>query len=219
MPEQLVDLLYGELNAEAANAVEAHLKDCPACTEAWAELQSTTKIMAQWEDIAPERRHHFVEQRLSPIDAVRDFLRRHMRLRQMAWGIPAAAAALLILLSLTNFEAEYKNGEWRVAFGTASGRTETQTPEAVTTAMKQMQQETLLLVSQILDESETRQKSEVNRVLAHYATESENRRQNDLKLMGQGLEGLQLTTQNRLNQNRKAISDLLELASYSLDRK
>lgn len=216
---QLMGLLYDELDAEQAAAVKTHLRQCAHCHAEWEQLKATMKIMARWEDISPDRSHLFVEQRISPLEGLKTFFRRHRHIKQMTWSLPAVAAALLILLSLTHFQAEYNNGHWRVAFGADKAQVESQTPEAVATAMKQMQQETLMLVSQILDESETRQKNEISRILAHYATQVEGQRQTDLKLMSQGLEGLHLFTQNRMNQNSKAITDLLELTSYTLERK
>jgi hypothetical protein len=55
MPERMVSLLYGEVEAKEEKAIRAHLKECAACRQAFDELKSTSTILGQWEDVTPKR--------------------------------------------------------------------------------------------------------------------------------------------------------------------
>ena len=218
IPELLAGLLYGELDDQTARAVEDHLAHCAACRAEWEALKATTQVLDQWEDLAPDRKHLFIEENISWTEGIKAFFTAHAWPRKLALGIPLAGVALLLLLSIVNFEAEYKQGQWRIAFGLRA-KTGATSEVAVTAAIAQARQETLLLVADMLQQSETEQRREFGTLLTRFAQDVEQTRKRDLLVMGQGLEGLHLATQNRLDQTSRVIDDLVELAGYSLDKK
>ena len=46
--DRLTAYLHGEVPAEEAAAIEAHLAECPACSESLSELKSTADALAAW---------------------------------------------------------------------------------------------------------------------------------------------------------------------------
>lgn len=219
MPEQMVSLLYGELDEATAREVESHLNHCAACRAEWESLKATTQVLDQWEDLSPDRQHLFIEEKVSWTDGIKAFFSSHAWPKRLALGLPLAGLALLLFLSLLNFEAEYQNGQWRVAFGLKARTADVPSNTALAAAVQQARQETLLLVADMLEQSETAQRREFNTLLTRYAQGVEQIRQRDLMVMGQGLEGLHLATQNRLDQTSRVIDDLVEMAGYTLERK
>ena len=218
MPEHLAGLLYGELDDQTARAVEDHLSHCAACRAEWEALKATTQVLDQWEDLAPDRKHLFIEEKVSWAEGIKAFFTSHAWPRKLVLGIPLAGAAVLLFLSIINFEAEYQKGQWHIAFGLRA-HTGAASEATMTAAIQQARQETLLMVADMLQQSETEQRREYSALLTRFARDVEQTRQRDLLVMGQGLEGLHLATQNRLNQTSRVIDDLVELAGYSLDKK
>ena len=55
--------------------------------------------------------------------------------------------------------------------------------------------------------------------LAKFAQSMERQRQQDIRLMGQSLEGLHQTTDGRFHQYNGVLNDLIRLTSYKLEKK
>jgi len=100
--DKLIDLAYGELPAEAASAVEAHLRACPACAAEWRRLRLGRAAMGR----------HLAGEPASPVVAPAQFREEPARRRLPAWasgyrrwlaaaaGFVAVVAVLAIVLNL-----------------------------------------------------------------------------------------------------------------------
>lgn len=219
MPERLVSLVYEELDADQSTEVRAHLDACEACRGIYEELSSTTHLLAEWKDVAPETNFVFVTETASR------WAERWRRIRGLGWGrrlalgIPALAAAALLVLAILNVRVDVQEGRWSAAFSILP-RQEVSIPrEQLIDALDQVQSETLLLVSRMLEESEDRQRRENAVAMAQLARDVDLKRQRDLRLVGQGIEGLQQSTDGRFAQTSDVLNDLIQLTSYKLERK
>jgi len=219
MPERLVSLLYGELNAEEAKAIQAHLDSCGECRRVFEELRSTTNLLGEWKDLAPDRNFVFVTEPASRWNDWKERFRRLGRGRRLALGMPALAAAALLFFAVLNVRVEVQDGRWSAAFSLLPRR-EVQIPrEQLVEALDEVQSETLRLVSGMIENSEERQRQENAIVLTLLAQDIEMQRQRDLRLVGQGIEGLQQSTDGRFARTSDVLNDLIKLTSYKLERR
>ncbi len=61
--ELVTDYLEGSLNARARRRFEAHLADCPHCTEYLAQMRETIRLTGRLEpdDLTPQVREEFTD--------------------------------------------------------------------------------------------------------------------------------------------------------------
>ena len=218
MPQQLVSLLYGELETDVAKKIEAHIKKCPSCRNAYQELRTTTHLLEKWEDAVPKGHFVFVSEPASHWARWKEKFATLSPWSRLAVGIPAFAAVCLVFLSLLNFRASKNDNGWQFAFSLQPQKEQSYDNARILNALTQMQKETLVLTSQLIQESEDQQKREMGMQLTNYAQNWENRRQQDLRMFGRGLEGLHQFTEGRLNQTNNAINDFIQLTGYTIER-
>ena len=219
MEQDLVSLLYGELEPEEAKRIHKHLKDCPSCNQAYEALQSTSKILQKWEDVTPRMNLVFVDESASRWKLFIEKIQQLSWGRRLALGVPAVAAVIFLFLGVLNFRAGHEDGKWNVAFSLVPQKEQTFQEERFVEALKNMQSENMMLVSKMIEESEIRQRRESTLTLAEYARELERQRQEDLRMVGQGLEGLQRTTNGRFQQHSNVLDNIIRLTSYKLQKK
>jgi hypothetical protein len=215
-PENLISLLYGEIDKKETERIRAHLKKCKACQEAFKELKSTTQILEKWEDRVPAANYLFMKE---PEASWKTKWKQMGLGRKLVFGLPAAALLLFLSLALLNFEASFKEGEWQLSFGLFPKNQTALNQQILTDAVQQAQQETLLLISDLLADRDYRQQLEFSKALSQMRYDFEQKRMQDLRLVGQGLEGLQRSTEGKFNQTNEVLSDLIQLAGYRIERK
>ncbi len=218
MPEKLVTFLYGEMDGQEAKAIQDHLDGCEACRESYEELKSTSQLLGQWEEPAPDLNLIFMKEPKSRWAAWKEQLSSLSWGRRLALGVPAIAAACLVVLAVLNTQIKNQQGDWHIQFSLvpqqpASDQT------LFTDALEQNQKETLLLISKLIEESEYRQRTESALLLTRYAQEQERQRQQDFMRVNQNFQGLQQTTDGRFNQTSNVLDDLIRLTSYRLEKK
>ena len=219
MPQYLVSLLYGELQPDEEEKVKKHIESCTACRNVYQELESTTGILERWEDEKPKLGLVFVNEPVSRWKAWREKLNSLSWTRRLALGVPAFAVLVLVFLAVLNFRMNVRDGEWHVAVGLIPTRPPSNQEQIVAAALDQQQKETLMLISKLIEDSEYRQRRETALTLAQFAQDLERQRQQDLKVVGQSLVGIQRSTEGRFQQTSSVLSDLIRLTSYKLERK
>lgn len=218
MPEKLVTFLYGEMDETEAKAIENHLDSCVACRESYEELKSTSQLLNRWEAPEPDLNMIFVKDPKSFWAVWKD------RFAQMSWGrrftmgIPAIAAACLVVMALLNTQVNKRQDGWNIQFSLVPRQSNID-QTLFTDALEQNRQETLLLISKMIEESEYRQRTESALLLTKYAQDQERRRLDDLKRVDQNFQGLLRTTDGRFNQTNNVIDDLIRLTNYRLEKK
>lgn len=219
MSKSLVSLLYGELDPDEGKQIRAHIKNCPSCRRVYKELQSTSKLLQKWEDVTPDMNFVFVHESSSRWKEWKEKLNQLRWGRRLAFGIPVFAAVLLVFLAVLNFRFSYNEGEWNITFSLIPESQQPNQEQLFVEAIEQKQNETLLLISKMIEESENRQRRENALTLARFAQDQERQRQRELTMVGQSLEGLHRTTEAKFLQTSDVINDLIRLTSYKLERK
>jgi hypothetical protein len=219
MPEQLVSLLYGELEADEAKRVKDHFKKCSSCRQTYQELQATTNILEKWEDVTPKGHFVFVNEPSSVLNRWKKRFSDLTGWSKLAAGIPALAAICLLFLSLINFRASKDQSGWHFAFSLFPVKERSIDKNQWMEAFGQLQKETLMLTSQMIQDSEIRQKREAALQLTDYAQNIEKQRMQDLRMVGRGMEGLHEFTEGRFNQTSNALNEFIQLTGYTIERK
>ena len=219
MPQYLVSLLYDELEPEEAEKIQTHIQACDVCRKAYQELLSTSKLLGKWEDADPRMNLVFVSESVSRWRTWKEKLAGLSWGRRLAIGIPAFAVLCLVILAALNFRLNYRQGEWTLAMGFTPLRQTSDPEQIINAALEENQKETLMMISQLIEQSEYRQRRESALTLAQFAQDLERQRQEDLRIVGQNMVGLQRTTEGRFHQTSSVLNDLIRLTSYNLEKK
>ena len=213
MPEHLIALLYNELGKDQEKNVQKHLKTCTQCQKTFQELQSTTRLLNQWEDLDPKFNHVFMNEPLSPLQSMRARISHWGLLQKLTYGIPAFCAVTILFLAIINFKTEYKQGQWNFSVGILPSSSRQKVNTELVDDMTEIQKETLIMVAQMMEEYENQQNNNLNVKLAQLSQSLERQRRQDLLMVGQGLEGLHLSTEGKYYETRTMLNDLIKLTS------
>ncbi len=219
MPEYLVSLLYGEVKPEEESEIRSHLKKCTQCRHAFRELENTSGILSQWEDVSPDKKFVFVHHSESIWSVLRNRISRLRWPVRLSVGIPAFAAVLILALAIFNTRFSRRGGDWELAFGLLPVKTDSYSKADLDSVMMQSNREILQLVARLVQDSEYRQNRELTLTLAQYAQSIEQQRRQDLTMLGRGLEGLQRTTEGRFTQTNDVLNNLIQLTSLKFEKK
>lgn len=214
MPEKLAALLYNELDPKEAGQTQKHLEKCQSCRQAYQEILSTSQILDKWEDKTPNMNFVFVQDKHSRLQTWIEKIRHLQWPGRVAWRVLVAALLFLVALSVTNFRASNQNGNWEVSFSLMPRQNVIQSDTINQADLQAMREDLAVMLTELINESETRQQIQSQRALARFAQDIENQRRQDLRMVGMGLEGLQQSTEGRLNQNTSMIEDLIRMTSY-----
>lgn len=218
MQNQLVSLVYGELEPQDEKRIQDHLESCSSCQEIYQELKGTSDLLEKWEVETPKMNFLFVSESSSPWKTWKEKLTRLSWGRRLAMGVPAFAAVFCLVLALLNFQADYQEGQWHVSFSLFPKNKQVDQDQILAQALQQNQKETLLLISKMIEDSEYQQRSEYTLTLSKFAREMERQRLQDMSTLGQSFAGLQQTTEGRFHQYNNVISDLIQMASYKIEK-
>lgn len=116
---RLVAYLDGELTGRQARDLAEHLKECPACSGALAELQSTTKLLEAWQN-TPAPSDNFDQTFWQKIAVLRHHERTHKARGMRAWlsellstrsvSLAASAVCAICILVASLFMVKSKTG-------------------------------------------------------------------------------------------------------------
>jgi len=213
--EKLIGFFYDELAAHEKAKVEKHLKTCASCQEEVQHLTQTTRVLQASPDEEPQLNLRFVEpaRRIRGLDKLVS--------RPVGIGLVAGVVVAVLLLAVLNFEATYAEGDLSIKFSLFP-----QPSQPVTTiddsvryvtrpqfeAWKEAQ---VTMVEDLLAEVESRQRRESRLLLTELLQDIERQRQQDLRVVGRGLEAVQFTNEDRFRRTSAVLNQLLMQASYT----
>jgi len=208
--EDLISLVYGEIDAEAKKRIEAHLARCGQCRQELKELQDTCKTLETWEDEHPEIQYVFVK--------TEPFIKKVWNaFSDLAWPKKAALSvctallAVFFIMSAAHTTITGGNGAFRIALGVQNPA-----PGAPvqTAALPQLSQEEIIaLVSRMIEESEKQQQDITDYKLVQMADHFNKARQTDLVTLGEEMQGIHRSAQGQFNKTYKVLNGLIQLAS------
>jgi len=215
--EQLVAYLYEELEPDSRVALEAHLRECPACRGSLEELQGTRRILGSWSDEDSKTNLVFVRER----DAMPG---PWARLANREWRRPlvaaATAVAAVLTLALLDLDLSYEAGRLSLhldlAPGSANGDFAAPVEEPVTRQeLLAAQARTLEWVQVMMGDAEAQRLQVLDQRLSQFARALEQQRYTDLHLVDAKLREIDRYTENRFQRNEAAIQWLVPASHRS----
>ena len=213
--EELTGYLYGEVDAEGRVEIESHLSTCPSCTQVLEDLGRTRNMMRAWPDEDPPASLVFAPEKLPWWKGMIPGWRSSGTLRRYAPGLSLALAGVVLILTAFNFEARYDGQggvlvKFRLPIGTESEGTEAASDVPLTRSeFVQVQQQSLAVIQEWIDEGHQRQRVELGLILDDFARDLEAQRRRDLLLVGQGLREIDGATESRFMQTEDLLHHLL----------
>jgi len=121
-------------------------------------------------------------------------------------------AAALVVLALGHSQLEYGQGRMRLqwSLGEAPDSLEAPLTRAEFLLAQQQSQD---LLQQVIAADRIQQRHELEQVLAQFAAHLDQQRQEDLKLVAQGLEAMDWSTADRLSRTEGLLQQLLVAAA------
>ena len=209
-----VDYLYGELGVEEEARLKEHLSLCETCRGEYEALSKTSVLLRAWPDEDPGSSLVFVRERSGVLDTLRHLIWPvHATLgRRLLAGVATAAVALLLIAAMLNFELSRSSDRLQVHVSLLPRPTAT--PELDSSLVRQLREQNLQLINQVLLANRTQQRQEMARTLAQFAQEVHRQRENDLVLVGRGMEHMQQLTDTRLQRTNEVLNSLIRTATY-----
>ncbi len=220
-PENLISLIYNEIDKQEKKRILAHMESCPSCKKTYKELMDTKKLLATWKDKEPEMDLVFT-QKLEPWwKRITDQVQVLSFSKKIFLLVPAAAICLFLLLSIFNFKAQKIDGNWSISLSLfpqpniSSNNLNT----AVQKAINNSQEETIQLISELLQQNQYEQKVEFTQALNDVTEQLQSQRLNDLRMFYQDLADFHKVTENNFSQTRNVLQDLVDYTSLQIERK
>lgn len=220
-PEKIISLVYDEIKKDEKQRLLKHIESCHSCRKKYQELMDTKKILSTWEDREPELNLIFSQKTESWWQKIKDSIHSFSLPQKIALVVPITVAILLVLLSLFNFQAQQKDGNWYVSFSIFPPQNinaDNLNP-AVQKAINHSREETIQLVSQLIEQSQYQQKVDFAQTLKTVTEQLQSQRLNDYSLFYQDLASLQQKTENNFSQTRNVLSELVDYTSLQIEKK
>ncbi|MFQ5603086.1 MAG: anti-sigma factor family protein [bacterium] len=218
---QLLGYFYQDMEADEKQLVEKHLSGCAACQKELKKLSQTSQILQHWPDEESNIKYNFVQEKSSQFESLKSFWARKTTWRGFAIGFAAGIAAVLVVFSLLNFEVNYLDGQFSAKFNLFSKPKQaaniSRDPLSQPVTQRQFdlwQQQSLALIQELIQDTEERQRQEVNARLVQFARDLDYQRRRDLQLVGEGLEVFQLTNENRFRHTHETLQELIKVARF-----
>jgi len=207
-----MDFLYDELPETEANALQAHLAVCEVCREELAGLRVARHALQILPPAEPAERLVFSE--LRGRNWAQWWQQVKTLLPRPAWaraGLAFSAALLLFLVagSLANLQIKYSAAGLNLSMHLLPPKQEAVPDAAADALLARMRVENMQMVSQMLAQERQEQQRQWQRSLAALARDFDRRRQDDLMLVGQGLQEIQRSTYKQVGQTNQALKQLM----------
>lgn len=221
--EKLIGYLYDEVDAAGKAGIESHISTCPACAQALERLGRTRNLMRAWADEVPPASLVFVPEKTPWWKAILPRRTSAGSRRWVAPGVTLGLAAVILVFAVLNFEARYDGeGSLHVKLRLPAvddlGPLESVRETPVTRAeLIQVQHQSLALIQELIDDGHNRQRLELGLILEQFARDLESQRRRDLVLVGQGLQEIEGSTENRFLRTEDLLHHLLAVTYAQAD--
>jgi len=189
--EQLMDYLFSELDDSSQEKIDEHLKDCESCSSEIAEFKQTVNVIKKWPQVEPEQQFVFTEQKINLFERVKAFWEESAGTSKIwRWGFRISVAAILATLLFIRADFKYGNGQFSLTIGKSDNTTQISNPQELVTALQKAQQENLYLTSQLIKDSENRQRIMFLAKMDELYKMMDQQRLTDLQYVGESLNRL-----------------------------
>jgi len=210
----LMDILYEEADENDIARVKDHMKSCDSCRAEFEALKETSAVLQKWEDVDPEMNMVFVREQNSFWANLRERFR--VSPARLGYGFAIGAAALFLMLALTNTEIRYDQGNFTMRFGIMKNN---DSPEAVSTmnqaVLSRLQEQNIQLISRMIEQSEQRQRQQLISALNQFSNNYQDVRSSDLKSVGTSLDEIERELYRRLEKRtNEQYNDLIRQINF-----
>ena len=209
----IIDFIYEEISDQNKEILQAHLIKCSKCRQQVESLKNTSKILQQWEEVEPDFNLVLVTEKVSWSDSIKEKLRKFLpRSKKLSLGLAYGVVGILLLLALTNTEISYQSGNFKLSFRLFTKEPPPIQNENKATAnnqvLEELRQENYYLIKRLIEQSEARQRKEWQTSLVQLNHNFEQRRIQDLNLIGLGLNDIEQNTYKKLQRLDNSLNEL-----------
>lgn len=220
--EKLIGYFYqDDLSSEDKKLVETHLPSCAICRKTLDDFRETAGLLRAWTDEEPHLDLSFVKENVGLWKSFQKAWSGGNGWRRLVIGFATGLAAVVVVLSLFNFEASYADGSFGLKLSLLprpqTAATVADDPLEMPVTKREFnvwQERSARFIQQMIETTEQRQHRSIDLRLAQYAKELEARRLYDLQVVGEGLEVFQLSNENRFRRTDHTLQELIRLAQY-----
>jgi hypothetical protein len=211
----IIDFLYDEITEENKKILQLHLNKCDKCREEVESLKSTSNILQKWEEVEPEFNLIMVTDKVSWLDGLKEqWHKLFPKPKKMAFGFAYGLVGIFFLLALANTEISYQQGNFKMSMGLfskKSGQNQVAAKKIFTNKIiEKLQQENFYLTKTLIEQSEARQRKELQSSLVQFNQNLEQRRIQDLNLIGSGLNNFEKNTYKKLERIDNSLIELFQ---------
>ena len=213
------DLLYDEINEQEKEIALEHITTCKSCAVKYKNLRETSTALGRWKEEETEMNLVFIEERVPLLE--RFFGKLDLigiSPRQLVIGMVTSFVLIVLFTGIMRTEAIYRNGSWYISFGSNAKIEDQMEENAFLSDFKQLQQENLLLVNQLLLASEERMRNENFAVVNSLANQFTLQRREDLSLIGRSINEMSQRNEGRYVRTNQLLDGLYRLSAYQPGR-
>jgi len=217
--EKLMDYLYGEMDSGDKQAFEKILSNSPELRKELKELRATQSLLRDEPGEIPHR-DLLMLQPESPFGHVHQKRKRPFFYLKTAAAIAATILLTLLAFSFIDLKIHQTGQGLLIAFGDQPAAAEEPaepqlTEEEVYGLIRDMQEENRRVFTNILEETRQEHQQQMENVISSLTAYYDQRRQQDLVLISEGLAQLEEETYYRFLQTEEAFEDLIFALNYS----
>ena len=217
--EMFMDLIYDEISDEDKAVVEKHLEECAACKKELMELSNTSQVLQKWEIPEPKMNLVFVKERISILDKVKEWFKLpELSYRKFGFAFAGTFACVLVILSLVNFELSKTNEGFSVKMGLWDKGKSGVEDQTLFQEMARTQQETIQLITKIMEDKEAAQKREYQMTMAELARVLENRRNLQLNDLKSAVIESYTDNSTKIERQNEVIDAIIKLAGLKVEK-
>lgn len=209
-----MDFLYDEISDDDRQMVQAHLSDCDSCQRELDSLRQTSQLLQQWEEVDPDFNVVMVTEKVSWLSRLKGWVTKLLpRPKKIAYGLAYSFVGVLLVLAVANTEISYRQGEFNIRMGLFSKPTPLQATDNLATQqlLERLQKDNYILMSSLIQQSETRQRKEIASALIQLRQDVERQRVEDLSLVGFGLDNVEKNTVRQMRKTDNSLNELIRL--------
>ncbi|MCH8127205.1 zf-HC2 domain-containing protein [candidate division KSB1 bacterium] len=186
--DQLMDYVFSELDDPSRGKIDEHLKKCENCSNEVVEFNQTVTVMKKWPQVEPIQKMIFTVQKLNFLDRVKTFWSESMETSRIwRWGFRLSVTAFVLALLFIRADFTYGDGQFSITFGGKENTTRISNSQELVAALKKAQQENLYLTSQLIQDSEIRQRNLYISKMNELSKMMDRQRLTDLRFVGESL--------------------------------
>ncbi len=210
----MIDYLYGEMDDQEKQEFEQYLQSHPELKKELDELKDTRNLLGSAPEDIPEQKPLIIPSLFTSEESGQKSEKRAgiLNLSSAAKTIFAAAASFLIILfgaSLSGLQFGQTEHGFYLSFGEAAVPAGTISEEDVVRLIDQIREENAMMMATMIEETADQQNARIEEALNLMNAYYENRRQQDLMLIADGLNQLEEETHFRFRQTDQALGSII----------